>query len=82
MEVEEGYYTPTIDQFVDGFEYEYYGDRVNRSRWHKTIHNKGSFPISAIMVRIRNEGFHANMIRAKIIDVQDDELMITDQKVI
>ena len=53
------YYIPTIDEFEEGFEFEYYGDRIGSSSWHKGIYGK-VWNKAAIMYRLKN-----NLIRVK-----------------
>jgi len=53
------YYIPTIDEFEEGFEFEYYGDRIGSSPWHKGIYDK-VWSKAAIMYRLKN-----NLIRVK-----------------
>lgn len=66
------YYTPQIEEFHIGFEFEYMGDRgEDNSRWHKDIIDDKFWTFKSLWDRLNN--YTIPMLRVKYLDSEDIE---------
>ena len=67
------YYTPEIEEFRVGFEYEYLGDRVENTRWHKTTFSWYDSKIKVHGLFFVESKIQNKTVRVKYLDSQDIE---------